>query len=343
MAEVILETSTYSGFELHSVFQVYGVQFPATFELTVGKEYTVFWDGTEWPCTAQDVGLLLGAGAVALGNVKAINSAFAGNNEPFIVATVSTDYMIAALNDTAAGGVHSVGIFAADESGGSGGGSSGNSNNVVLKDRDGGDLPFTGVETVRLVTDDGGTKDFISGKPVEKTIEPDFSAGDMTVLPEVGELFSEVTVQRPLNLWDFNIAEGIDIAGVIGTMKTGGVDPKFERVTVPSVSSAVATVSHTLGVVPDVAVYVGGQGNNKVCKAFSVSSAFGAKYGINGYSFFYVVMNASGVFSQTASNAFIDATSSGYGIHHATETDIQIGNSTRSASGGALYLFGGLT
>lgn len=60
-------------------------------------------------------------------------------------------------------------------------------------------------------------------KAVETTVDLDFSGGAMEVNPEAEELFSKVNIPIPANLTPENIAEGVDIAGIVGALATGGV------------------------------------------------------------------------------------------------------------------------
>ena len=102
-----------------------------------------------------------------------------------------------------------------------------------------------------------GPGEFKGGsEEVEKTVELDFSAGDMEVTPEAGKAFSKVTIPVPANLIPGNIAEGVNIAGIIGSLVAGGCGDgvKVEYGNLPE-SSAFYTVNHNLGVVPDVVFY----------------------------------------------------------------------------------------
>lgn len=56
------------------------------------------------------------------------------------------------------------------------------------------------------------------GEAVSKTVEPDFSAGDMAVdIPE-GELVTGLTITKPETLIPENIVHGVTIAGVTGVV-----------------------------------------------------------------------------------------------------------------------------
>ena len=57
---------------------------------------------------------------------------------------------------------------------------------------------------------------------VETEVALDFSNGDMEVIPEDDKAFSKVDILKPENLVPENIAEGVDIAGIVGTLAVGG-------------------------------------------------------------------------------------------------------------------------
>lgn len=57
---------------------------------------------------------------------------------------------------------------------------------------------------------------------VETTVNLDFSEGNMEVIPEDGEVFSKTTIVKPGTLIPENIADGVNIAGIIGTLTGGG-------------------------------------------------------------------------------------------------------------------------
>ena len=92
---------------------------------------------------------------------------------------------------------------------------------IVLKDRNGNNIEYPGVNHIKVKTTDGATKDFIARTPVETTVDLDFSGGAMEVNPESEELFSKVNIPVPENLNPENIAEGVNIAGIVGTRKSG--------------------------------------------------------------------------------------------------------------------------
>lgn len=88
---------------------------------------------------------------------------------------------------------------------------------VILKNRDGDDVTYSGVEAVKLVTADGGTQIFSKGQAVEgMVIVPDFSGGDQAVTAPEGFLVKSGTIQKPDTLTPNNIRDGVTVAGVEG-------------------------------------------------------------------------------------------------------------------------------
>ena len=68
-----------------------------------------------------------------------------------------------------------------------------------------------------------GPGEFKGGaETVETTVALDFSGGDMVVMPEDGQSFSAVNIPKPVNLAPENIAEGVNIAGIIGIFAGAG-------------------------------------------------------------------------------------------------------------------------
>ena len=62
----------------------------------------------------------------------------------------------------------------------------------------------------------------------EVSIDPDFSSGDMVVQPTEDKLISSVTVKKPINLASYNIVQGVDIAGIVGTYAGSGGGGDFD-------------------------------------------------------------------------------------------------------------------
>lgn len=116
---------------------------------------------------------------------------------------------------------------------------------IVLRDRNGKEINYHGIDYLNVKTPDGETQGYAAYDPetlvpenlvsgvvvgdvegalkvpqaVETTINPDFSAGDMEIVPEDGQVFSKVGILKPANLLPENITKDVDIAGVVGTLE----------------------------------------------------------------------------------------------------------------------------
>lgn len=97
---------------------------------------------------------------------------------------------------------------------------------IVLRDRSGNPVEYPGIERIKLNTVDGEAVEFVDPalipESVETTITPDFSGGSMEVVPDDGAMFSKVTVSKPATLAPEYIADGVNIAGIVGTLAAGG-------------------------------------------------------------------------------------------------------------------------
>ena len=119
---------------------------------------------------------------------------------------------------------------------------------IVLRDRNGKEINYHGIDYLNVKTPDGETQGYAAYDPetlvpenlvsgvkvgdvegalevpqaVETTIDPDFSAGDMEVVPEDGKVFSKAIIQKPETLVPENIAEGVNVAGIVGALSAGG-------------------------------------------------------------------------------------------------------------------------
>lgn len=100
---------------------------------------------------------------------------------------------------------------------------------IILKDRYGNNMSFESVPAVKIPTADGGTQIYSKGELVDGvSVDLDFTNGDMTVTAGEGKLFDTVTIKKPSQLVENNIAEGVEIAGIIGTCKGGSGDFDFD-------------------------------------------------------------------------------------------------------------------
>lgn len=246
--ETIFTNTTLSPFVEYPMFNLYGAQVESELSVQIDETYTIEWDGQTHECVAQDASALID-GAIVLGNAEDYN--LDGNGEPFVI--VVWDYGVVdfmSLTDTQEGGIHTVAIYkgVAEKVG------------IVLKDRDGNKNYYNPPNGVRFEMGDGNKQLFVNAtdlpKAVSVTVKPDFTGGkDMTVVPESGTQFSEVIVEKPENLISEYIKEGIKIAGITGELEGGGAVKVASGVFAGN--DGTVTVTHGLGVVPDVVLVYG--------------------------------------------------------------------------------------
>lgn len=86
----------------------------------------------------------------------------------------------------------------------------------------------------------------------EKTVAADFSGGDMVLEPSDGKYLSKATVTMPDTLIPENIAEGVNIAGIIGNL-AGGSNVKI-KIGKFTGGNNETTITHGLGVIPDIVI-----------------------------------------------------------------------------------------
>ena len=93
---------------------------------------------------------------------------------------------------------------------------------IVLKDRAGNDISYTNRNSIFVPDTSGGLVEYFTGEKVEKTIDPDFSEGNIEVIAEKGTFLEKVTVNKPENLIPGNIKKDEVVAGIVGTLSGGG-------------------------------------------------------------------------------------------------------------------------
>lgn len=281
---------------------------------------------------------------------------------------------------------------------------------IVLKDRNGNDVTYNGIETVTFdTTEDGVQATFTLGvEQTGKEVELDFSGGDQVVkaddrrllkeltikkpealLPENirnginvggvggsfigdteettvalsmvdgdqvivpsadGKVLSNVVITKPETLIPENIAEGIDIAGIIGTLASGRCKVAFGRVS----GGSVVTVDHNLGVIPDIVIAffpIGSPVSNRFILGVGYSSAFRNTIPATDYTVPWCIgvttdskriawtsnySQISGIEKFTKGNALISG---------ATETEVSFGTASEppNSTTGTWIAIGGLT
>ena len=220
---------------------------------------------------------------------------------------------------------------------------------IVLKDRNGNSIEYPGVNHIKVKTTDGATKDFIARTPVETSVKLDFADGDMEVTPEAEELFSKVNIPVPATLIPENIAEGVDIAGIIGILQMGS-SAKIATGTVIG-NNGTVTVDHKLGVVPDlVLVRSGGAPSTYTTNHLSHAICFSnALFTMSGYGLRQFAVKSNGnTYTITNFAVFIDGTSVKCPVHSANENSMALGSDTadvplRSGMSYTWIAIGGLT
>ena len=160
---------------------------------------------------------------------------------------------------------------------------------IVLKDRNGNPVEYPGVERIKVNTVDGVAVEFVDSATIPEVVDDlpislDFSGGDQAITAPDGVVVKSAIIQQPETLVPANIAEGVDIAGIVGTFAAGG-GAKFATGTV-SGTGAVQKITHNLGVVPDfflVSNYGNALGTYSINDYFGFSSAFKTLIGHNKY------------------------------------------------------------
>lgn len=205
---------------------VYGVEInPAICTLVEGETYTVIWDD-EPPqvCTCSTV-LVNNIGYEVIGNVGLLGGEDTG--ESFLLAsvtlsgeTIATGNVAIASNTNAS---HTLtlykGVYQEEEDSGSEEEPNPETQEgIVLKDRNGNDVAYYGIETVTFdTTTEGKQQVYTKGEAVEELeIIPDFSEGDQTVTAGDNTLIKSATIVAPADLSPENVRKGKEIAGVTG-------------------------------------------------------------------------------------------------------------------------------
>lgn len=108
-------------------------------------------------------------------------------------------------------------------------------------------------ENIRRGVEVAGVTGEMIGDTEEATVELALADGDQVVMPSAdGKVLSKVTITKPETLLPENIAEGIDIAGIIGTLAAGGGGGSAKVAYGKWTGSYTGgTITHNLGVVPD--------------------------------------------------------------------------------------------
>ena len=318
------------------------VLIPAPFELIIGETYRVALDGVAHVATCVHVD-----GAPAITNIADPSNPDLPEDGSFLIGYLPPEIAEADGNsvamvmciDRSNAPTHTLAIYQ----------TAAVSNDVITENWDGSTEVHPGVESVSLETEDGGEKEFILkdlvAEPVEKTVELDFSGGDMIVTPKKGQAFSSILIPKPETAVPENIREGVNLAGLIGVFSGGGGGAivKYGEFTTPASVRAGMRISVDIGFIPDILLvfvktYPTGSYNSSAQCYFGCSDAFSAAFGAKGVNTLNYG-NYGGVYTQS-----ITETASGaIPITGADETGFNLGYVPPKASWTYIYVaIGGL-
>ncbi len=308
-------------------------------QLEVGETYTIVWDGVGYSCVASEMTLGTVTG-IGIGN-GAIVGISEDSGEPFLFGYFPGDGSSACLSSSTET-THTIAVYQGEADG------------LVIKDPLGRDVVYGDYKKIRLTKESGDKVIYSEGEAVEQTIELDFSSGDMTVNPDEGKIFSKVSIPQPETLIPENIAEGIDIAGIVGSMAAGGSNAVFASGSFTGTDSDV-TIEHNLGIVPDL-VFVSASAQSKVISHYSIVMAIGCTLtaksilGMNKsyYAVCTKVYGSSSYYTYYLTGGSLDITSSStsYLFRSTNDTSFTLGSSSYVLDSSVTYhwiAIGGLT
>lgn len=203
---------------------------------------------------------------------------------------------------------------------------------IILRDYKGDETIHYGKEQLEVNSTDGGTQKFIRddliAEPVEKTVELDFSGGDMVVTPDDGQVFSSVNIPVPNNLVPENIGEGWNIAGITGTLKgSGGEGMPYTWGTFTRTGS-VQTITHGLGVVPDFLMVTemgSASGYTYTIRTlYGISKAFGTLVNVSLGNVKYYTGSSNYNYLKGEFGGFLDTTANTAFLHNVNETTFNV-------------------
>lgn len=219
---------------------------PALFVLEEGETYRVVLDGTEYELVCiSDEGYLNLQHVVLEESGEATSGSFSIMYASAELTGTEGGGSVVMVIDSTNSATHTLAIYqvTAEEVG------------IITRDYTGEETVHYGLETLEADTTDGGTQKFVREDLVPEVVENipvvlDLSGGDQTITAPEGMAVKSAIIQKPETLIPDNIAEGVDIAAIIGTLAAGGGSGKVAWGTLKSSGSAI-TVEHGLGCVPD--------------------------------------------------------------------------------------------
>ena len=315
---------------------------PPVYMLIPGEIYTVRWDGVNYPCVCQTV-TIDSIIFDAVGNLSIQGGEDTG--EPFVVESVAADG-VAIFNallaaDTADS--HTVGIVLGEMEEEPG---------ILLMDHTGEQTNYGFPARLRVDTSDGGLQEYIIADDVpvlvEKTVTLDFSNGDtMEVVPADGNAFSKIVIPKPVYLQPGYIAEGFNIAGIIGALAAsggGGEIKTYATFSSASSNGQTLTVTHTLGVAPDIIfAYNQTASTGYPFMLTGCSTAFHAAYDWPPNLALIRPSSSTSALSTNSKVIGFDTDDSTLPLYNANENSVTVGGTGMSKGAWLFYFIGGLT
>lgn len=154
-----------------------------------------------------------------------------------------------------------------------------------------------------------------------------FSGGNQTITAPDGTAVKSAIIQKPDGLIPENIAEGVNIAGIIGALAAGGGAVKM-ACGACSYFAIERTITHNLGVIPDLIVVCGvnnisgSDAGSRYFYAFGINSAFANANGFTSYG--GSVRYAGGKWYANQLTVPLESATSAGGVHNVTETQFKI-------------------
>lgn len=223
MAKTVISPEVTLDFAYDNVFGVFAASDLApTFSLEDGQEYIVAWDGEEHARTAFVFVAADDSECVGVGNPLA--AGLEDNGDLFCIVYDKTHGYVhyLSLEQTSS---HTVAVYKAGESDEDNSGTdteepASEGASIVLKDRNGEDVTYTGIKTVTFDTpDEGKQATFTLGVEMRGVeVELAMADGDQQIAVPEGYLAKTATIKKPDTLLPENIRNGVNVAGVIGNL-----------------------------------------------------------------------------------------------------------------------------
>jgi len=111
---------------------------------------------------------------------------------------------------------------------------------ITIKNRDGDYVTYYSIRRAVFKTTGGDNAVFTSGEESTLELTPDFTDGDEEITAPDDKVYTSAVIKKPEALIPENIAEGVSVAGVIGTFKGAGNMPQLRA---PSISRSNDTIT----------------------------------------------------------------------------------------------------